>query len=337
MVPAAHLQGVARSEQGADPVDAVGLRSGDGDEARDPDPAPQVQACLPRKIRERREGVGDLDVRPGSRDRARLRGGGQVDPHEGFRIQREAEARHVHGDEGRLVGGPLELIAEGDGVPVDLEPGVQPGPDPRRDVHLARFAGTLVGRGRSRRGFACGGGALRLAFGRDRRRDRARGQENGEQGCPYRRIHIVFLLREAAQPPRLLRYAFDGVRTESRILFADFPEFLELLRIAPGLKFFDAVPNLHDDAPFWRLSLKHSDFSSLNKGAAAGRLGPGRSTRDVVLRVSRRVRYVDLHDVVDGRLGLGVKAFDGYGAESETGDDGQRYCVPGFHACILLV
>ncbi len=175
MVPAAHLQGVARSEEGAEPVDAVGLRSGDGDEVRDPDPAPHEQAFLPRKIRERREGVGDLDVRLGSRDRARLRDGGQVDPHEGFRIQREAEARHVHGDEGRLVGRPLELIAEGDGVPVDLESGAQPGPDPRRDVHLARFAGTLVGRGRSRRGFIRRGDALRRAFGRDRRRDRARG------------------------------------------------------------------------------------------------------------------------------------------------------------------
>src|SRR6266571_451449 len=140
-----------------------------------------------------------------------------------------------------------------------------------------------------------------------------------------------------AQRSRLLRYAFDSVRTESRILFADFPVFLVFLRIAPGLKFFDAVPDLHDDAPFWRLSLEHSDFSSLNKGAPAGCLGPGRSARDVLLRVSRRVRYVDLHDVVDGRLGLSVKTLDRYGAESETGDDCQRYCVLSFHACILLV
>src|SRR6267378_7057810 len=134
----------------------------------------------------------------------------------------------------------------------------------------------------------------------------------------------------------LLRYAFDSVGTESRILFANFPEFLELLRIAPGLKFFDAVPGLHDDAPFWRLSLEHSDLSSLSKGAPARCLGPGRSARDVLLRVSRRVRYVDLHDVVDGRLGLGVKAFDRCGAESETGDDRQRR-VLSFHACILPV
>src|SRR6267378_6370421 len=134
----------------------------------------------------------------------------------------------------------------------------------------------------------------------------------------------------------LLRYAFDGVRTEGRILFADFPEFLELLRIAPGLKFFDAVPGLHDDAPFWRLSLEHSDLSSLSERPPAGCLGPGRSARDVLLRVSRRVRYVDHHDVVDGRLGLGVKAFDRCSAESETGDDRQRR-VLSFHACILLV
>src|SRR6266581_4961135 len=135
----------------------------------------------------------------------------------------------------------------------------------------------------------------------------------------------------------LLRYALDGVRTESRILFANFPEFLELLRIAPGLKFFDAVPDLHDDAPFWRLSLEHSDLSSLSKGAPAGCLGPGRSAWDVLLRLSRRVLYVDLHDVVDGRFSLGVKAFHRCGAESETGDDCQRYCVLSFHACILLV
>src|SRR5713226_758521 len=133
------------------------------------------------------------------------------------------------------------------------------------------------------------------------------------------------------QAPSLLRYAFDGVRTESSVLFADLPEFLELLRIAPGLKFFDAVPDLHDDAPFWRLSLKHSDLSSLSKGAPTGCFGPGRSARDVLLRVSRRVRYVDLHDVVDRRLGLSVKTLDRYGAESETGDDGQRYRVLGFH------
>src|SRR6267378_420258 len=135
----------------------------------------------------------------------------------------------------------------------------------------------------------------------------------------------------------LLRYALDGVSTECRVLFADFPDFLELLRIAPRLNFFDAVPDLHDDARFRRLSIQRSDLSSENHDAPAGCLGHGHGARDVLLRVSLRVRHVDLRDVVDGRFGLGVKAFDRCGAESETGDDCQRYCVLSFHACILLV
>src|SRR6266704_2123963 len=108
-------------------------------------------------------------------------------------------------------------------------------------------------------------------------------------------VAIAFLL---GRPPCLLRYAFDGVRTESRVLFADFPDSLEVLRIAPGLDFFDAVPDLHDNARFRRLSIQRSDLSSENKDAPAGSLGHGHGTRDVLLHVSLRIGHVDLGDIV---------------------------------------
>src|SRR5207302_10366644 len=78
-------------------------------------------------------------------------------------------------------------------------------------------------------------------------------------------------------------------------------------------------------------------LSSCGEESAAGFLDRSLSFRGVLLHISFLGRHVDLRDNVDGRLGLSVKAFDGCGAESETGDDCQRYCVLGFHACFLLV
>src|SRR6267378_2003149 len=111
-----------------------------------------------------------------------------------------------------------------------------------------------------------------------------------------------------AQRSWLLRYALDGVRTEFRVLVADFPVFLVFLRIAPGLNFFHAVPHLHGNARFRRRPFDRSDLSASGEDTTAGRLDRGLNFRDILLHISFLIRHVDFRDVVDGRLGLSVKA-----------------------------
>src|SRR6267143_2876108 len=144
-------------------------------------------------------------------------------------------------------------------------------------------------------------------------------------------VEAASIFRAGRTRRLFLRQSLNGEGTEFRVLVADFAGFLEFLRIAPGLYFFHAVPDLHDNALLGRRAFDRGDLTSCREETTAGRFDRGLGFRDVLLHISVRVRHVDLRDVVDRRLGLSVESFDHGSANSETGDDCQRYCVPSFH------
>ena len=135
---------------------------------------------------------------------------------------------------------------------------------------------------------------------------------------------------------RLVRYAFNGEGAEFCVLLADLAGFLVRRRIEPSLNLLDAVERLDGNARFWRLSFQGSDFppssgSPRGELAAAGCFDGGHSAREKLLRISLRVRYVDLCDTVNDRLGLSMEALDGDSTKSEARKHRQRYRVVRFH------
>jgi len=165
------------------------------------------------------------------------------------------------------------------------------------------------------------GAALRAVHEGEAHADRrvAHAPEDAELRGGGRGLHRVDLL--AVLRARVLDQGAE-VGGQASAVLADLPAVLEGRGIAPGLEGFHAVPCQQDDARLRRRTLD-GDRLARSEIASAGRLDGRPRARLVLLGIGIRIGDVDLADVIDRRLGLGMKPLDRHGAEPEAGDHRQ--------------
>src|SRR6187200_1554126 len=115
--------------------------------------------------------------------------------------------------------------------------------------------------------------------------------------------------RKAVEATRLILGQALNCKGPDRlcVFVTNLPVFLVLLRIAPSLKLFQAVP-LHDDnAAVRRRALDLSDLLARSEGLSAEVLRRCSGLWGVFLQIAVEVSHIDLCDIVNGRLRLGVR------------------------------
>jgi hypothetical protein len=130
---------------------------------------------------------------------------------------------------------------------------------------------------------------------------------------------------------RLIRKALDRESAGFSEFLAKWLEFLELRGTAPSFDLIHAVPNLNHDTRLRRVSFQRGDVLSGSKNTSAAFLDQSLSLGGVFFCPAVKIRYVDLGDVIDRRLGLRMKALDGRCSKGRSGKHRQGNRITSFH------